>query len=64
MTGFFGNPHVFFDTAVDTLGASLYVLHHGGPERIIFGSNVSGTRMPLLQRPLCGTGEDMPARPR
>ncbi len=51
MTGFFDNPHVFFDTAVAPLEAIQYVLHHVGPDRIIFGSDVSGTRRPFFNFP-------------
>lgn len=51
MSVFFNNPHVFFDTAVAPLEAITYVLQHGGPERIIFGSDVSGTRTPFFNFP-------------
>jgi len=51
MTGFFDDSHRLFDTAVAPLEAIQYVLHQVGPERIIFGSDVSGTRMPVFNFP-------------
>ena len=51
MTVFFEDPNVYFDTAVAPLEAIQYVLDHVGPERIIFASDVSGTRMPFFNFP-------------
>ena len=51
MDAFFGNPNVFFDTSVATLDAIRRVLDAVGPERVIFGSDVSGTREPFFNFP-------------
>lgn len=51
MTVFFEDSNVYFDTAVAPLEAIQFILDHVGPERIIFASDVSGTRMPFFNFP-------------
>lgn len=51
MAVFFENPNVYFDTAVAPLEAIQFILDHVGPERIIFASDVSGTKMPFFNFP-------------
>jgi predicted TIM-barrel fold metal-dependent hydrolase len=51
MIVFFEDSNVYFDTAVAPLEAIQYILDHVGPERIIFASDVSGTRMPFYNFP-------------
>ncbi len=51
MDVFFDKPHVHFDTSVADLEAIERVLAHVGPERILFGSDVSGTRQPFFNFP-------------
>ena len=51
MTIFFEDSNVYFDTAVAPLKAIQFILDHVGPERIIFASDVSGTRMPFFNFP-------------
>lgn len=48
MDVFFDNPNVHFDTSVASLDAVKRVLDNVGPERVIFGSDVSGTRVPFF----------------
>lgn len=48
---FFDNPKIYFDTAVAPLEAIEYILARVGPERIILGSDVSGTRLPFFNFP-------------
>lgn len=45
---FFDYPKVFFDTGTATLDAIKKVLHNVGAERVIFGSDVSGTSVPFF----------------
>jgi hypothetical protein len=45
---FFDYPKVFFDTGTATLDAIKNVLHNVGAERVIFGSDVSGTSVPFF----------------
>ncbi|KON26483.1 hypothetical protein AC480_05595 [miscellaneous Crenarchaeota group archaeon SMTZ1-55] len=51
MRVFFVNPQIYFDTSVAPLEAIQYVLHHVGATRVIFGTDVSGTRMPFFNFP-------------
>lgn len=46
MDVFFGNPRVYFDTSTAAPGEVEYILAGVGPERMIFGSDVSGTGQP------------------
>jgi predicted TIM-barrel fold metal-dependent hydrolase len=48
MDVFFDNPNVYFDTAVAPPGAIKRVLSEVGSERVIFGSDVSGTAEPFF----------------
>lgn len=48
MVRFFEHPNVYFDTGVATLESIKNVLNNVGPQRIIFGSDVSGTRLPFF----------------
>lgn len=48
MDAFFQNGKVYFDTSCATLEAIKRVLDNVGPERILFGSDVSGTRTPFF----------------
>ena len=48
MDVFFGNPNVYFDTAVAKLGDIKRILDSVGAERVIFGSDVSGTSEPFF----------------
>ena len=48
MDVFFGNPNVYFDTSVARLDAIKRTLDNVGAGRVIFGSDVSGTRMPFF----------------
>jgi hypothetical protein len=48
MDVFFDNPNVYFDTSVANLDAIKRVLDNVGDGRVIFGSDVSGTRMPFF----------------
>ncbi|MEE8323127.1 MAG: amidohydrolase family protein [Candidatus Bathyarchaeia archaeon] len=52
MEVFFDNPNIYFDTAVAPLESIKYILRKVGPERIIFGSDVSGTKMPFFNFPI------------
>ncbi len=45
---FFDNPSVFFDTSCANLDAIKRILDSVGPKRVLFGSDVSGTRMPFF----------------
>jgi hypothetical protein len=47
MTRFFDLPHVHFDTAVASWDNLAFVAERVPPERIIFGSDVSGTSQPF-----------------
>ena len=47
MTAFFDYPRVYFDTAVASAEDIDFVLRRVGPERVIFGSDVSGTGEPF-----------------
>jgi predicted TIM-barrel fold metal-dependent hydrolase len=51
MVIFFENSNVYFDTAVAPLEAIQYILDHVGPERVIFASDVSGTKLPFFNFP-------------
>lgn len=44
---FFDNPNVYFDTSTASLDNIKRVLDNVGAGRLIFGSDVSGTRMPF-----------------
>jgi hypothetical protein len=48
MDVFFDNPSVYFDTSMASLDSIKRVLDNVGPERVIFGSDVSGTRVPFF----------------
>ena len=45
---FFDNPNVYFDTGVAAQDAIKRALDNVGAERVIFGSDVSGTRTPFF----------------
>ena len=47
MDAFFGNPNVYFDTAVAKLDDIKRILDNVGTERVTFGSDVSGTSQPF-----------------
>jgi len=51
MTEFFDEKHVFFDTSTASLESIEYILNKIGSERIIFGSDVSGTQEPFFNFP-------------
>jgi len=51
MDVFFDRPNVFFDTAVAPVTAVRHILDAVGPERVIFGSDVSGTAQPFFNYP-------------
>ena len=51
MEAFVERPNVHFDTAVAELHAIEWVLERVGPERVIFGSDVSGTAQPFFNFP-------------
>ena len=51
MEAFYDNKNVYFDTSVAPIGAIKTCLEAVGPERIIFGSDVSGTRLPFYNFP-------------
>ena len=51
MVTFYDNPNVYFDTSVAPLEAIKTVLKNVGPERIIFGTDVSGTGQPFFNFP-------------
>lgn len=48
MAVFYDKPNVYFDTGTATLEAIKTVLDNVGAERIIFGSDVSGTSLPFF----------------
>jgi len=48
MDAFFDNPRVYFDTSTADLDSIKRVLDNVGVGRMIFGSDVSGTRMPFF----------------
>lgn len=48
MPAFFDKPNVYFDTGTATLDAIKTVLYNVGAERVIFGSDVSGTKTPFF----------------
>lgn len=51
MESFFPNPNVYFDTSTAEPAAIKWVLESVGPRRIIFGSDVSGTKEPFYNFP-------------
>ncbi len=51
MEAFFGNPNVYFDTSTAPIEAIRKVFDEVGAERIIFGSDVSGTEKPFYNFP-------------
>jgi len=51
MSVFFDTPDVYFDTAVAPLDALRWIVQNVPAERIIFGSDVSGTSMPFFNFP-------------
>ena len=51
MEAFHDRKNVYFDTSVAPIGAIKRCLRAVGPERIIFGSDVSGTPMPFYNFP-------------
>ncbi len=51
MAAFFERPNVHFDTAVAELRAVDWVLERVGAERVLFGSDVSGTAEPFFNFP-------------
>jgi predicted TIM-barrel fold metal-dependent hydrolase len=51
MEAFFDNPNVFFDTSTAPIEAIRKILEHVGVKRIIFGSDVSGTKEPFSNFP-------------
>jgi len=48
MTAFFDHPRVYFDTSVAPAEDIDFVFRRVGPERVIFGSDVSGTGEPFF----------------
>ena len=48
MDVFFDNPDVYFGTSMASLDDVKRVLDNVGPERVVFGSDVSGTRQPFF----------------
>jgi len=48
---FFHNANVYFDTSTASLGNIKKILGGVGAERVIFGSDVSGTRLPFYNFP-------------
>ncbi len=52
MSRFFGEPHVFFDTSCAPAETARWFLDEIGPARLLFGSDVSGTREPFFNFPL------------
>jgi hypothetical protein len=57
MSVFFSNPNVYFDTAIAPIDSIRHVLSNVGPERVIFGSDVSGTRTPFYNFPKVELGK-------
>ena len=51
MEAFFDNPNVYFDTSTAPIEAIRKILDNVGAERIIFGSDVSGTKEPFHNFP-------------
>ncbi len=51
MPVFFDNPLVYFDTSVHALEGVKFILQGVGPERLIYGSDVSGTSLPFFNFP-------------
>jgi len=51
MTAFFDNEQVYFDTSTAAVEEIRCVLDRVGAERVIFGSDVSGTREPFFNFP-------------
>lgn len=51
MEAFYKYPNVYFDTAVAPLEAIQHILDQVGSERVIFASDVSGTKMPFYNYP-------------
>ncbi len=48
---FYDNPHIFYDTSVSPLAPIAQALENAGAQRVIFGSDVSGTRLPYFNFP-------------
>jgi len=57
MEAFYDNRNVYFDTSVAPIGAIKRCLEAVGPERIIFGSDVSGTALPFFNFPKVELGK-------
>ena len=51
MAPFFALPYVYFDTAVAPPEAIGFILEQVGAERVLFGSDVSGTAQPFFNFP-------------
>jgi hypothetical protein len=51
MDVFFGSPGVYFDTSVASREDILRIMEKVGPERVLFGSDVSGTAQPFFNFP-------------
>ncbi len=51
MTAFLDRPNVYFDTSVAPLEAVQFILNGVGVERLIFGTDVSGTSQPFYNFP-------------
>jgi len=51
MERFFACEHVCFDTSCAEAVAIEWILRHVGPERVLFGSDVSGTSEPFFNLP-------------
>jgi len=51
MEVFYPNKKVYFDTSVADAEAIRMAIERAGPERVLFGTDVSGTRMPFYNFP-------------
>lgn len=51
MEAFYSNKRVYFDTGVADAQAIKVALEKAGPERVLFGSDVSGTKLPFYNFP-------------
>lgn len=51
MARFFGQPHVFFDTSCAPKEVARWFLDEIGGDRLLFGSDVSGTAQPFFNFP-------------
>lgn len=51
MNIFYDNPRVYFDTSTAEIDVIRRVLERVGPKRVIFGSDVSGTKEPFYNFP-------------